>query len=167
MHCVCGTPPPRARTHTHTHAPPSPARSVSLLPRRPLAPPQYNNFAEDPLALKDPIFGAIAARGDLRATTPVPFGGIDAKVAAASAPLFVDAISGPTHDEQPVFDFGAPQWSNVTWSRMCGISTGCHLCRVGGRGGAEMRAALVGARAQRAVVSCDLNECVFTGRQLV
>lgn len=75
---------------------------------------RYNNFATDPLAHGDPISGSISSRGDLRAPSPVAFGGVDTKVISfssmgGSGELAVLAESGPTHDQQPVF-----AWANVS-----------------------------------------------------
>ena len=69
---------------------------------------RYNRFATDPLC-SDAGSDAIAARSDLREDGGTPSGGIDSKV--TSWRLVVDgngsarAQSGPTHDDQPVFDW--------------------------------------------------------------
>ena len=69
---------------------------------------QQNTFGTgDPLA-KSP-FDAIAARGDLYPSSPVPFGAIDSKVTtlALASAMAVRAISGPTHLGHPPFQWGS------------------------------------------------------------
>jgi hypothetical protein len=85
---------------------------------------RYNNWAADPLGADDPLIGALSARGDLRPNTtlvnctltspvsnctgPLAFGGVDAKVVSLAQGLGSSwAESGPTHDQQPVFQWSA------------------------------------------------------------
>jgi len=81
---------------------------------------RYNNYANDPLAGGDPILGSISSRGDLRATTPVAFGGIDTKVTSLGAlgpggPIESLAESGPTHDQQIPFAWSSyPSFVNIS-----------------------------------------------------
>lgn len=41
---------------------------------------RYNNFQHDPLSHDDPVLGSISSRGDLVASKPTAFGGVDSKV---------------------------------------------------------------------------------------
>lgn len=74
---------------------------------------RYNNYAEDPLSLGDPVLGSVCARGDLQKSDPVAFGCVDSKVTTATqTSATVHAVSGPTHVQQPVFVFD-PKFENV------------------------------------------------------
>eukprot|EP00041_Stephanoeca_diplocostata_P032423 m.1037920 g.1037920 ORF g.1037920 m.1037920 type:complete len:599 (-) comp24146_c1_seq6:2586-4382(-) len=96
---------------------------------------RYNNFANDPICQKPGYSGgscAISARGDLSekgetigadvrvARGTSAFGGVDAKVTAASmmdralAKVEVHAACGPTHDQQPVFTWESAAYVNVS-----------------------------------------------------
>lgn len=75
---------------------------------------RYNNYQSDPLAKGDPILGSISSRGDLRQGAPVAFGGVDTKALSfrqcfGQPGMAVIAESGPTHDQEAVFD-----WRNFT-----------------------------------------------------
>lgn len=69
---------------------------------------RYNDWQRDPLSLGDPI-NSISGRGDLRADPAERTygGGIDAKVStpALARRLAAWAQNGPTHDQQPPFDW--------------------------------------------------------------
>lgn len=70
---------------------------------------RYNDFNNDPLSKKNPAL-AIACRGDLDQKKPNCRGATDAKVASihdikGKAKKKITIISGPTHDQQPTFDF--------------------------------------------------------------
>jgi len=69
----------------------------------------------DPLSLGDPAY-SIAARYDLReASKNKAFGAVDSKVTSYKLALALEceAICGPTHLTQPIFEWDA-QWSNVS-----------------------------------------------------
>ena len=88
---------------------------------------QYNDYQHDPISQGNPVY-AISARGDLSATGPSSFGGLDCKV--SNIPMMKNlqtlAFSGPT-PQQPVFDFsttkariggshiGVPNAFNFSW----------------------------------------------------
>lgn len=77
---------------------------------------RYNDWQHNPLSLGDPA-DAISARADLR-PNPKPtdyFGGIDVKVTdlRLAAALTAWAENGPTHDQQPVFDWAAAPQGKV------------------------------------------------------
>ena len=69
---------------------------------------RYNRYDTDPLC-SDAGADAIAARSDLREGGGTPSGGIDSKVTSWRLVVEGDgaarAQSGPTHDDQPVFDW--------------------------------------------------------------
>jgi hypothetical protein len=89
---------------------------------------RYNNWANDPLSRGDSVLGSVSSRADFLAK-PVPFGGVDSKVVAASMitpsptgpgsnvlpTINVLAQCGPTYDQQPVFQWSQhPEWSKVS-----------------------------------------------------
>jgi hypothetical protein len=85
-------------------------------------------------------FSTIASRGDLRATNPVAFGAVDAKLTSFKMVTSASgrwsgsfgsltgtslAVCGPTTDDQPVFNFaafpsvphyGVPEVFNFSWT---------------------------------------------------
>eukprot|EP00761_Pharyngomonas_kirbyi_P014901 gb/GECH01014932.1/.p1 GENE.gb/GECH01014932.1/~~gb/GECH01014932.1/.p1 ORF type:complete len:535 (+),score=143.38 gb/GECH01014932.1/:1-1605(+) len=67
---------------------------------------RYNNWQEDPLSQGE-ANNAVASRYDLSKDNFAPFGAVDAKVTSASRikHLQSDAICGPTHQEQNVFEW--------------------------------------------------------------
>mmetsp|Transcript_26334 Transcript_26334/g.73628 ORF Transcript_26334/g.73628 Transcript_26334/m.73628 type:complete len:590 (-) Transcript_26334:224-1993(-) len=77
---------------------------------------RYNNFQKDPLARGSPN-DQLAARGDLGNTsaTAAFFGAVDGKYTSFAhvRAQKVVVVSGPTHDDQPVFD----------WSRTSTLAT--------------------------------------------
>lgn len=94
---------------------------------------RYNDYNHDPLSKKNPAF-AIACRGDLDENRPNCRGATDAKVASihdikGKSKKKITIISGPTHDQQPPFDFlnakctqsgkysfnGLPTYYNFPW----------------------------------------------------
>ena len=81
---------------------------------------RYNDFQHDPLAGGDAVLGSISSRGDLDASRPTAFGGVDTKaVSWAGGMLAVFAENGPTHDQQVVFDWASyPQWAGVARTRV-------------------------------------------------
>jgi hypothetical protein len=77
---------------------------------------KYDTVPNDPL-FPTP-YSAIAARGDLMAAggrPPRPGGAVDAKITsgAMARAMVVNAVSGPTHDDQPVFAW-LGEWGNIT-----------------------------------------------------
>jgi hypothetical protein len=74
---------------------------------------QSNDYQNDPLSQGDPA-NAIASRYDLRTRNSAAFGAIDAKISSVSnmRDMACDAISGPTHQSQPDFQW-SPKWDNV------------------------------------------------------
>ena len=68
---------------------------------------------------------SIASRYDLKETKPSYFGAIDAKIVSTENPHVTYAISGPTHQNQPVFEWdlnvfntshvGVPAKWNFDW----------------------------------------------------
>lgn len=71
---------------------------------------RYNDWRHDPMSLGDPA-NAISARADLR-PNPKPsdfFGGIDVKVTSLDmvSTHSAWAENGPTHDQQPAFEWSA------------------------------------------------------------
>jgi hypothetical protein len=78
---------------------------------------RLNDYLNDPLTLGDPS-NTISSRKDLRTTSASTSGGIDTKVTSFSRIMsqlkdkfaLSSAQSGPTHDDQPVF-----QWSGSPW----------------------------------------------------
>ncbi|KAF2078187.1 hypothetical protein CYY_000477 [Polysphondylium violaceum] len=78
---------------------------------------RYNDYQNDPLSQGDAA-NQISSRYDLNLPTASDydaFGGIDSKVTSLALlnQLTVLAQSGPTHDQQPPFE-----WSNGNWSAM-------------------------------------------------
>jgi hypothetical protein len=91
-----------------------------------------NDYKKDPYSQGSPC-NAISARCDLLQKGAWAFGGIDSKVTslALSRRQEVMAISGPTHQTQPPFNF-SPKWESVphlgmpslwnfNWTRMTPI----------------------------------------------
>ncbi|EDR29183.1 hypothetical protein, conserved [Entamoeba dispar SAW760] len=83
----------------------------------------YNDYQNDEFSKNDPK-ESIASRYDLRADKPNAFGAIDAKIVSTSNPHLTYAISGPTHQGQPVFEWtekfknvhvGVPEKFNFDW----------------------------------------------------
>lgn len=76
---------------------------------------RYNQYQTDELAGGDP-YNSICSRKDLRTSSASTSGGVDGKVTSYSRMMkltnepLVAAINGPTHDDQPVF-----QWSGSKW----------------------------------------------------
>ena len=92
---------------------------------------RYNDYEHDPLCVGKRRSGscAISARGDLTgpagATNGFPSGGVDAKITAFSmssrpagvgdvGAVEVEAVCGPTHDQQPVFSWQCGKACNVS-----------------------------------------------------
>lgn len=73
----------------------------------------YNDWQNDPLSLGDPRNG-IMSRFDLREKNAAAFGGIDSKVTdiAMGRQRQALAMNGPTHAQQPVFEWTA-RWDSV------------------------------------------------------
>ncbi|BFU25237.1 phospholipase B, putative [Entamoeba histolytica HM-1:IMSS-B] len=71
----------------------------------------YNDYQNDEFSKNDPK-ESIASRYDLRVDRPNAFGAIDAKIVSTSNPHLTYAISGPTHQGQPVFEW-TQQFKNV------------------------------------------------------
>jgi len=69
---------------------------------------RFNRWQTDPLSLNDPG-NSICSRYDLRAAKAKTFGGIDSKLTSFGhmKTLSTEGISGPTYNQQPVFD-----WNN-------------------------------------------------------
>eukprot|EP00047_Mylnosiga_fluctuans_P004463 m.234677 g.234677 ORF g.234677 m.234677 type:complete len:523 (+) comp12695_c0_seq1:41-1609(+) len=90
---------------------------------------RYNNYLADPFSHKDPS-EAIAARYDLMAQDPEAGGAIDAKCTSSALvrDMRVMVVSGPTWDEQPVFEwteqfqgtahYGQPDRFQFPWVQM-------------------------------------------------
>jgi len=74
---------------------------------------QYNNWQTDPLAHGDPAL-AISSRYDIRPSTlpSYAFGGVDSKITSSDLArrMECDAISGPSHQQQPSFTWDDPRW---------------------------------------------------------
>lgn len=81
---------------------------------------RYNNWQNDPLSLGSAGL-AISARYDLDPRYGLPFGGVDAKVTNTEfvRQITCKFISGPTHENQPVFESakweGMPQKWDFDW----------------------------------------------------
>lgn len=84
----------------------------------------YNDYKNDEFSNGDPK-ESIASRYDLREETPNPFGAIDVKIVQSSKPHITHAICGPTHQNQPPFEWtdtfansvhvGVPQKFDFEW----------------------------------------------------
>eukprot|EP01132_Coremiostelium_polycephalum_P004173 gene4173-5223_t len=73
---------------------------------------RYNNWEYDPLSYGNPYY-AISSRQDLDPKKPQAFGGLDAKITSSTL-LYsgtVYAISGPTTNQQPPFDWNSQDWN--------------------------------------------------------
>ncbi|KAK5574496.1 hypothetical protein RB653_009749 [Dictyostelium firmibasis] len=78
---------------------------------------RYNDFQNDPLSRGDAA-NQISSRFDLNPPTSEDydaFGGVDSKVTSFSLvnQLLVIAQSGPTHDQEPPFQWSDANWSNI------------------------------------------------------
>eukprot|EP01100_Stratorugosa_tubuloviscum_P012713 TRINITY_DN612_c0_g1_i1.p1 TRINITY_DN612_c0_g1~~TRINITY_DN612_c0_g1_i1.p1 ORF type:complete len:552 (-),score=253.66 TRINITY_DN612_c0_g1_i1:204-1859(-) len=73
---------------------------------------QFNNWENDPYSEGDPA-NSIASRYDLRTSHASPFGAVDSKVTSKSLSenLSLWCIAGPTHQQQPIFNWAA--WPGV------------------------------------------------------
>lgn len=69
---------------------------------------RHNKYQTDQLSQNDPA-NAVANRMDLRETNYRAFGAIDGKVASLDMVINNQAEiqSGPTHDDQPIFEWNA------------------------------------------------------------
>jgi len=67
---------------------------------------RYNDFEHDPISQGNPAW-AISSRHDLSKSNPGAFGATDCKITSWTQMqlpnINYDAVSGPTHDQQPVF----------------------------------------------------------------
>ncbi|KAM9972578.1 hypothetical protein ACTFIR_011945 [Dictyostelium discoideum] len=78
---------------------------------------RYNDFQNDPLSHGDAA-NQISSRFDLNSPDSQDydaFGGVDSKVTSFSLvnQLLVIAQSGPTHDQEPPFQWSSANWSNI------------------------------------------------------